>query len=85
MQVSVCTERWHGTRGGYINHACRCPDCREANTLYHEQRRHRYWPAKTLTHGLASTYTNKRCRCPECSAAMRLMQAATRNLTPLAV
>jgi hypothetical protein len=21
---------WHGTSGGYTNHRCRCPDCKEA-------------------------------------------------------
>lgn len=30
---------WHGTRGGYTNHACRCMPCREANTDYQRRRR----------------------------------------------
>ena len=25
-------ERWHGTFGGYTNHACRCAECTRANT-----------------------------------------------------
>lgn len=35
------TERWHGTAGGYTNHACRCPDCREAWRIYDAARRKR--------------------------------------------
>lgn len=26
----MSAEPWHGTTGGYTNHACRCDDCREA-------------------------------------------------------
>jgi hypothetical protein len=32
MTVPV-VERWHGTYNGYCRHACRCPDCREANSI----------------------------------------------------
>lgn len=28
-------ERWHGTAGGYTNHACRCDACRRAWNDYH--------------------------------------------------
>lgn len=30
-------EPWHGTVGGYCNHACRCYECREANTAAQQQ------------------------------------------------
>ena len=45
-------ETWHGTAGGYTNHACRCEACREANRIHHleymharpeQQQRHREW------------------------------------------
>ena len=34
MTTVEARERWHGTIGGYMNHRCRCPDCREANSQY---------------------------------------------------
>lgn len=30
-------ERWHGTRGGYTNHGCRCEACTAAHTKYHQR------------------------------------------------
>jgi hypothetical protein len=27
-------EPWHGTRGGYTNHKCRCEACSACNTAY---------------------------------------------------
>ena len=27
-------ESWHGTQGGYTNHACRCDACRTAHAAY---------------------------------------------------
>lgn len=34
------SELKHGTRRMYLNHGCRCPDCREANTVYCRNRRY---------------------------------------------
>jgi hypothetical protein len=31
----------HGTMDGYNNHACRCPDCREAWRVYRKEWRER--------------------------------------------
>jgi hypothetical protein len=28
-------EPWHGTAGGYTNHACRCRECRDAVRIDH--------------------------------------------------
>lgn len=32
---------WHGTRGGYENHKCRCDKCRDANATRSRQVRQR--------------------------------------------
>lgn len=32
----------HGTLTGYTTHACRCPDCRAANTAYSRAYRQRH-------------------------------------------
>lgn len=69
-------ERLHGSLYAYNRLKCRCADCREANALYHRNRRHRYWSPKRLNHGLDSTYKNYRCRCPECSEAHRAVRLA---------
>lgn len=39
----VLAERpgWHGTKGGYDYHRCRCQACRAANTAYHRALRAR--------------------------------------------
>lgn len=38
-------EPWHGTAGGYINHGCRCDECRAAHAstirLYRENQKKR--------------------------------------------
>ena len=57
-----------GTRSAYVR-GCDCDDCREANAIYHRNRRHRYWPARSLRHGLKSTYSNYGCHCELCTAA----------------
>ena len=58
----------HGTRHAYIM-GCREADCREANALYHRQRREQWrWRTVVAVHGRYSTYVNKSCRCLLCSA-----------------
>lgn len=74
-------EIWHGTPGGYTNHACRCEGCKAAHRRYHkawrEERRaareavagQLIAPLSNEFHGLASTYNNHGCRCRECVRA----------------
>ena len=35
----VGTASWHGTRGGYNNHKCRCEPCTTAHKQYRRKRR----------------------------------------------
>ena len=61
----------HGTIGAYSNHACRCAECRAANTacnLAGRQRRHAAMIAGEVLppHGVESTYMNYMCRCQPC-------------------
>jgi WhiB family redox-sensing transcriptional regulator len=37
--VTAAAELWHGTRGGYVHHRCRCPGCRAAVVEYNRRRR----------------------------------------------
>lgn len=85
-------EWWHGTRGGYTNHRCRCDDCKAANAaMQRDQREKRAQRLAGIAtpgvrpdakdkpiHGLPTTYTNWGCRCPACKAAHA---AAMRNRT----
>jgi hypothetical protein len=72
-------EWWHGTPGGYSNHDCRCDDCRQANTEYHDtggyqdayRRRVRSRPVPDHIHGTIGGYTHYACRCDSCRAAQR--------------
>lgn len=66
----------HGTAWIYRNmrYACRCDDCRTANTerarAEKRSRVARLAADPTLApHGKASTYNNWGCRCPLCVAA----------------
>lgn len=68
----------------YTNAACRCPDCRAANTARVADQRARR--AKRIledpslaTHGSSSTYTNWGCRCMPCTEAHRLTRRAQRE------
>lgn len=46
-------ERWHGTIGGYTNHACRCDGCRAAQTEYRRTAQSwRAWRARNRRAGL---------------------------------
>lgn len=63
--------QWHGTRGGYRKHGCRCGPCteatRQAKAIEQENRLRRRVPA--AIHGRRSTYTNWGCRCEPCTEA----------------
>ncbi len=60
----------------YCHGACRCDDCRRANTLYHRELRKRLrarigTPYEAVPHGTAGGYANHGCRCRDCSEAHR--------------
>lgn len=62
----------HGTVNGYINHKCRCPECREANRQEVAKARRRRFLTVTgddPRHGTDNYYANYGCRCTACVAA----------------
>lgn len=59
----------HGTITGYMNHRCRCDDCKQAASTYTRERRNRGLPIPEHSHGSNSTYVNYRCRCQPCKDA----------------
>lgn len=52
---------WCGTPGGYSNHACRCPECREAWRLQHKKYMSEN-PDQRERHRLASARRNEALR-----------------------
>lgn len=40
-ETDEMTETWHGTPGGYSNHACRCARCKDAWRVFHRDQRSR--------------------------------------------
>lgn len=62
----------HGKRSTYVNHRCRCDECRTANTTYqlrsNQKRSQR--PHVEVPHGRGG-YTNWGCRCEVCTEANR--------------
>lgn len=62
----------HGTVNSY-NNGCRCPDCRQANTVFCAERRvlrrSRVSEMPPEKHGTISGYENWGCRCDVCSSA----------------
>ena len=81
----VSGPKTHGpTCDGYVNHGCRCDDCRAAWRAYNRKRRaeRRALIAEDPTvaiHGLNSTYTNWGCRCPRCTDAHTAESARQRS------
>ena len=77
----------HGTLSSYCHGACRCADCREANTVYHRDLRKRLRarlgdPDAAVPHGTAGGYANHGCRCRRCCEAHRqamVVSAANRK------
>ena len=72
----------HGTLASYCHGACRCDDCRRANTLYHRELRKRLrarigTPYAQVPHGTAGGYANHGCRCPACRDAHRHAMAGS--------
>lgn len=69
----------HGTQTAYTNHGCRCPECRQANTVYCAEMRQRRRASRVMVDGRltavnaprhnSATYTNWGCRCPVCTRA----------------
>lgn len=63
----------HGSISTYVNHKCRCDECRLAWAAKHREHRARRRLALangevSPVHGRNSTYVNYGCRCSECSA-----------------
>lgn len=82
----------HGTVNAYMNHACRCDDCRKAGRAYRQTQRQkvRCRPTPASAHGTASGYVYWSCRCQACrdwktAYPFRLLaaKAATVPTTPL--
>lgn len=81
------TADWHGTRGGYTNHHCRCSKCRAAwaeyNRMYKARRTRRPLPPGDPRHGTPYGYSGLGCRCSRCRAAWaadkRKREAEKRN------
>lgn len=73
----------HGTDSTYVNHGCRCEECKAAHAAYQRtaassrKERLRANPA-LVVHGTTSTYTNWLCRCEPCRQAWS-EYAATRG------
>ena len=71
-EILVGAAPWHGTEDGYTNHRCRCPRCRQANTVANHKRRQarksRPIPAH-VEHGTEHCYGNYGCRCGPCRVA----------------
>ena len=58
----------HGTLTSYCHGACRCDECRWANTAYHRDLRKRLRarvgaPGAQVPHGTTGGYANHGCRC----------------------
>lgn len=73
-------EYQHGTLASYCHGACRCDECRQANTDYHRELRKRLRArigsaGARVPHGTAGGYANHGCRCRLCSAAHQLAMA----------
>jgi len=63
----------HGTRSGYENNDCRCPQCRAAMTAARRLVRARRREAaasgsREVKHGTWAAYTTDKCRCDVCRA-----------------
>jgi hypothetical protein len=76
--LKCAPEPWHGTSGGYTNHACHCAACTAANRerMADWRAAHRGMePPKHNEHG----YNAYGCRCPVCSADHAARMAAWRE------
>lgn len=57
----------------YVEHKCRCPDCKAAYQALGSTPRERRinGPTPTWVHGTWGGYSNYACRCPQCMEACR--------------
>ncbi len=74
MPSTSCRAYRHGTLASYCHGACRCDECRRANTIYHRELRKRLrdrigTPSARVPHGTAGGYANHGCRCRACCRA----------------
>lgn len=76
-------EEWHGTHGGYTNHACRCKLCTAAARRYARDKRAKnvkeYVYKKEDPHGEHRMY-QRGCRCPECQKSNAARSATAKRL-----
>lgn len=68
----------HGLYSTYVNHTCRCGECRRAAREYNRGRLerecrkvHEVCPHSDLVHGRLGTYNHHGCRCEACTRAHR--------------
>jgi hypothetical protein len=64
----------HGKINTYVNHGCRCSDCRAAWASYMRSRR-KTAHSKRHEHGTWNAYNNLGCRCEPCVAAAKIVRA----------
>lgn len=67
------SDEWHGTVGGYCNHACRCDACKSAKRdAFAASRRQaqgfRRARMPQKAHGTLNGYSYWGCRCDQCKA-----------------
>jgi hypothetical protein len=80
------SEPWHGTVGGYCNHACRCDQCRAAKRAANAEGRRNARLMRRVrmphkAHGTANGYSYWACRCDPCRAAEAKRYQARKRVT----
>lgn len=71
----ISEELWHGTPGGYSNHACRCGECVEAWNSWHRAHRTKVREkARESSHGTFHRYESG-CRCSMCERGAKNRKA----------
>ena len=69
-------ERWHGTTGGYSNHACRCDLCTTANRSAHRE----YMRSHPEARAKAAEYYKAYIQRPEVAERLKAQRQMPKNL-----